>query len=102
MSELSSISRREDGAYVVRGELTFTTVSPLLKHSKAMFSGDHNPIVVDLDGVTRADSAGLSLLIQWWRQARTQGQEIVYVNLPQQMLAMARLGGLDELLPVKQ
>ena len=101
MSELSSLSRRDDGTYVVRGELSFTTVSPLLKHSTALFDGGKDPITVDLDGVTRADSAGLSLLIQWWRQARTRGQEIEYVNLPAQMLAMARLGGLDELLPVK-
>jgi phospholipid transport system transporter-binding protein len=100
-SHLSSLSRRDDGTYVIRGELSFTTVSPLLKHSGELFEGGRNPITVDLDGVTRADSAGLSLLIEWWRKARSQGLDIQYVNLPEQMLAMAKLGGLDELLPVK-
>jgi len=97
--ELASLSRRDDGRYALRGELGFNTVSALLKHSGEMFEGGE-AITVDLDGVTRADSAGLSLLIEWWRQARSQGQEIRYINLPEQMLAMAKLGGLEELLPV--
>jgi phospholipid transport system transporter-binding protein len=97
---LASLSRRDDGTYVLRGELGFNTVSPLLKHSDEMFE-DGNPITVDLDGITRADSAGLSLLIEWWRQARSQGLEIRYINLPQQMLAMAHLAGVDALLPIK-
>ena len=96
---LASLSRRDDGRYALRGELGFNTASQLLKHSGPMFE-DGQAITVDLDGVTRADSAGLSLLIEWWRQARSQGREIQYINLPEQMLAMAKLGGLEELLPV--
>jgi len=96
---LASLSRRDDGHYVLRGVLGFTTVSPLLKHSGELFEGSQS-ITVDLDDITRADSAGLSLLIEWWRQARSRGQEIRYINLPAQMLAMAKLGGLEQLLPV--
>ncbi|MBD3669401.1 MAG: STAS domain-containing protein [Gammaproteobacteria bacterium] len=97
----TSLHRREDGSYVVRGELSYATVTPLLKHSDDLFADASDALVVDLDGVTRADSAGLSLLIEWWRQARAHDKTIEYTNLPEQILATARLGGLDELLPLK-
>lgn len=100
MSELATLSRRDDGVYVLRGELVFHTVSPLLKNSGELFNGDESGIVVDLAGITRADSAGLSLLIQWWRQALDNHRTISYMNLPTQMVAMAQLGGVDELLPI--
>lgn len=99
---LASLSRRDDGSYVLRGELGFATVTALLKHAGEMFGSGADPITVDLDGVSRADSAGLSLLIEWWRQARVQGKSIRYINLPEQMLAMAELGGLDDILPVER
>ena len=100
MSELASLSRRDDGVYVLRGELGFKTVSQLLSHSAELFRGDKKEIAVDLSEVTRADSAGLSLLIQWWRQALAMNRAICYMNLPTQMLVMAQLGGVDELLPM--
>ena len=100
MTELAALSRQEDGVYALRGELRFATVIPLLRNSGQMFEDGTEAIVVDLIGVTLADSAGLSLLIQWWRQALAAGRTISYTHLPQQMLSMARLGGVDELLPL--
>lgn len=100
MTELASLSRRDDGVYILRGELGFATVTPLLQSSSAMFSQGGEDIIVDLAEVSRADSAGLSLLIQWWRQALEQQRSIAYMHLPAQMMAMARLGGVDELLPI--
>ncbi|MDH5185379.1 MAG: STAS domain-containing protein [Gammaproteobacteria bacterium] len=100
MSDLVSLSRGDDGVYILRGELGFITVSPLLKHSAELFSGEETEIVVDLAGITRADSAGLSLLIQWWRHALEMKRSISYVHVPAQMMAMAQLGGVDELLPI--
>ena len=99
---LASLSRRDDGVYLLRGELSFHTVSPLLKHSAQMFKDEAQEIVVDLTEVGRADSAGLSLLVEWWRQARADDKRIRYRHLPQQMLAMARVGGVDEILPLEQ
>jgi len=100
VTELASLTRRDDGVYVLRGELGFATVTPLLNHSNTMFVDGETDIVVDLAEISRADSAGLSLLIQWWRQALEQQRSISYIHLPDQMMAMAQLGGVDELLPI--
>ncbi|MBD3609582.1 MAG: STAS domain-containing protein [Gammaproteobacteria bacterium] len=81
--------------------MSFTTVPELLLHSGALFNGEAETIIVDLADVERADSAGLSLLIQWWRQARQANKSIYYANLPEQMGSMAKLGGLDDKLPLQ-
>lgn len=80
----------------VSGELSMATVPALLlQNGLRDMRGD---IVVDLQNVERADSAGVALLIEWQRTARQQQQTIRFQNIPSQMLAIARLSGVDELL----
>ncbi len=86
-----------EGRWRLSGELGFGTVSRLLKDSRAGFS-DGNDIEVDLSGVTRADSAGLALLVEWLREAERAGRAISFVNMPAQMQSIARICGLDDIL----
>ena len=79
------------------GELGFGTVSGILKDSRAGFS-EGDDIEVDLSGVTRADSAGLALLVEWLRAAERAGRSITFVNMPAQMQSIARICGLDDIL----
>ena len=55
-------------------------------------------ITVDLKGVTRADSAGLALLVEWLRESENAGNSIEFVNVPTQLLSIARVCGLEEIL----
>ena len=55
-------------------------------------------IRIDLAGVTRAESAGLALLLEWQRVAEQRGTTIAYVNMPAQMQSMAAVCGLEEIL----
>ncbi len=90
----------EKGCIDVSGELTFTTVGDLLSSSRALFA----PVAIldiDLAEVTRSDSAGLALLIDWMRAAKQMNKNIMFHNIPAQMLAMAHASGLDELLPLQ-
>ena len=88
------------GSYLVSGELDFDTVPGLLELGRSMLEGGGaDPLRLDLRGVTRADSAGLALLIEWFKAARRGGREITFVNVPPQILAMARVSGLDGVLP---
>jgi phospholipid transport system transporter-binding protein len=91
----------EDGRFQISGELSFKTVNAVLALSETTIFG-HPAAVLDLElgGVTRADSAGLALLIQWMRMARAASCEICFHHLPEQLLAIARAGELDGLLPV--
>lgn len=91
----------EAGRFQVSGELSFSTVNAVLAQSReTLFAHPAGQLELDLGGVTRVDSAGLALLIQWMRMARAANCEIRFHRLPEQLLAIARAGELDGLLPV--
>jgi len=92
----ATLNKSADGNLCVSGELSMTTVPALLAQHD--LRGLHDDISIDLEGVERADSAGVALLIEWQRVARRQQHTIEFQNTPSQMLAIARLSGVDELL----
>jgi phospholipid transport system transporter-binding protein len=77
--------------YRVSGQLTFTTVPELARVPAP--TGE-----VDLAGVTRADSAGLALLLDWLATAHGSGSGLNYHHLPPQLAAIARVSGIAEVL----
>lgn len=85
------------GSYRLEGRLVFGTAPRLLAEGEAAFAGERE-ILVDLSGVTRADSAGLALLVEWSLTARAAGREIRYRNLPAEITALATLGEVRPLL----
>ena len=89
-----------DNRLRVSGELNFKNVPALVSMSQDYFK-NVNDLEVDLADVNRADSAGVALLIDWQRQAQKQKKSISFFNIPSQMLAIARLSGVDELLSLK-
>ncbi len=91
-------SLQDGGRAAVGGALAFDTVGPLLATgSAAILAGSAS--VIDLAGVSAADSSGLALLIEWLSVARGAGRELRYENLPQQLQQLARLSEVEELLP---
>ena len=81
----------------VSGELSFVTIPSLAPSYNDIFN-DNTNIVIDLGGVTRADSAGVALLIEWQREAMQHKQTLRFEHVPAQILAIARVSGVDELL----
>jgi phospholipid transport system transporter-binding protein len=86
------------GSWLLVGDLSFTTV-PALRGGLDMKSADQPRISIDLAGVTRSDSAGLALLIEWLRESERLGKTITFMNMPVQMQSIARVCGLDGILP---
>ncbi len=92
-----------DGEFQISGELSFSTVNEVLKESLSrVFAQSVSKIEMDLSGVSRADSAGLALLIQWMRMAGEAKSVIRFHHLPEQLLAIAHAGELDTLLPIAE
>jgi phospholipid transport system transporter-binding protein len=56
--------------------------------------------VVDLSGVTDADSAAVALLLSWVRVAQERKQALTIVNPPQSIRSLSALYGVAELLPL--
>lgn len=95
------IERSGENVLGVRSDLTFTTVTTVLAQSRSLLDGEASGMVIDLAEVTRADSAGLALLMQWLRMGQKQGMDIRFRHLPEQLLAIARASDLEGLIPLE-
>ncbi|HEY5718813.1 MAG TPA: STAS domain-containing protein [Gammaproteobacteria bacterium] len=89
----------DDGRVALRGALGFAEVPGLVSAAAGLFDG-RGELTLDLAGVGRGDSAGVALLLEWRRAARRAGCELHYRNLPESLLAIARVCGVDTLLPL--
>ena len=99
---MTTTIRLHDHTLQLSGELNAATVPGLLGEAESLFKQSGQRISIDLAGVTRADSSGLALLIEWMRNARAQQRELRFVRLPEQMLEMARVSGIEALLPLSE
>ena len=93
----AQLVENEDGSWLLQGELGFDSVLSVLQHAGINMLGKSR-LRVDLKGVTRADSAGLALLVEWLRESEIAGNSIEFVNVPAQLLSIARVCGLDDIL----
>jgi phospholipid transport system transporter-binding protein len=95
----TGISKDDNGRLRLYGELSFASVPALSAQWPAITSGQA-ALEIDLSDVQRSDSAGLALLVDCLRQAQQTGQVVRFFNIPAQMLAIARVSGLDQVLPL--
>ncbi len=79
------------------GAITISNVAALAETGKQQL-GDSGELVVDLGGVTEVDSAALSLLFEWQREARRRGIKISFRSLPASLKSLATLYGVSELI----
>lgn len=95
------IERRDTRSYGVSGEMTFESVAQLWRDSDGIFSDD-SVVEIDLNGVTRTDSAGLALIVEWLREAGKGGARVELLNIPAQMIALAGVANLEPALTGKR
>jgi phospholipid transport system transporter-binding protein len=89
-----------DGRYRLPEALTFATTPRLYLQTGEMFNTPLPRLTFDLAGVQRVDSAGLALLLEWLREARRRSKEIRFQNIPGQLAAIAKVSGLNDILPL--
>ena len=92
--ELSDLG---EGQFALSGEITFETAERILVASEEPFE-QHTRIEVDLSGVTKSDSAGLALLLEWITWANHTVREIRFLSMPERILAIARTTEVEQLL----
>jgi len=94
-----SISEPSTGRIVVTGELTFATARNARQIGVTVLDGSSaQSIVVDCQGITRADSAGLAVLLDWLAWSRRKSRAMKLENLPASLVAIARISEVDGLL----
>lgn len=96
---LFGIHSSNPARYLLEGELSFASAAVALKKTAAVFPSQGR-LIFDLAGITKADSAGMALLLEWLHLAHAAGNELHYVNFPRQLLAMAHVAGVDKILMI--
>jgi phospholipid transport system transporter-binding protein len=93
----ASIQRTGDHL-AVSGDMTLETASSLLASGVSALSG--SDAVFDLAAVTNVDSSGLAVLFGWQRVAQTQGKTLRIENPPHNLISLAEVYGVTEILPI--
>ena len=88
----------EAGQIAVRGRLTVETVPVLFETGlRHLESGN---LRVDFSGVEGVDSAAISMLLGWQRAAQRNRRDVRVAGWPDDLRSLARLYGVDDLLPL--
>ena len=96
----ATIEATGGNAFRVSGELTFATARKVLRMSEANFAKLSSELAIDLSAVSVVDSAGLALLIEWYRQATQCGHPVRFLGAPAQLKALAKISDVDKLLAI--
>lgn len=91
------IEPQGDGRLLASGALDFSTAADALPAGLARLAAGRD-WTIDLAGITSGDSAGLAVLVEWLSTAHARGSQLTFAGVPPQMLAIARISDLEELL----
>lgn len=82
----------------VSGALTLDAARGLLESGSSQLR--RGETVFDLSAVSEVDSSGLAVIFGWQRAATQAGGTIRIANPPQNLVSLATLYGVSDLLPV--
>lgn len=86
---------QKDNCWLVSGPMTVDQVNALLEESRALAI----PGEIDLGQVSDVDTTAVSLLFEWQRHAQAKQSTIRFINLPDNLVSLAKLYGVSELIP---
>jgi len=91
------VIERQGDRLLVRGRLTMATVPSLYKTGLQYLSEED--LLVDFSSVEAVDSAAVSMLLCWARDAQDRQRKLRVTGLSDDLLSLAKLYGVTELLP---
>ena len=91
---------RDGDCLRVSGRLTMDTVTALYGTGLQPVGG--GALVIDLEQVEAVDSAAVSLLLSWLRRAQRSHVTLSFSHVPDNLLSLAGLYGVAELLPLSR
>lgn len=77
--------------------MTLSGAAALLAEGEAAIAA--NTSAFDLAAVNEMDSSGLAVVFGWTRAANAAGKSLRLLNLPQNLLSLAAVYGVADLLP---
>ena len=103
LSTKSASIRQENHKFFVQGTLNVDTVVKLTKQSTQLISQlttqtQDTKICFDLKAVIIEDASAIAMLLSWIRAANKYRLAIEFSHLPEKLVAIARLGGVDKII----
>ena len=77
------------------GDISISATHTLLAETKFF----PKQLKMDFSGVTNVDTATISLIFEWLRQAQNQGSQLTFTKLPENLHSLINLYGVVDLIP---
>ncbi len=94
--------RRASGELSLSGRMDHDAAVDAREQGERLLAEDPGPWRINLRGLESAHSGVLSLLLCFLRAADRHQRSITFVEMPDRLYDMARMSGLDQLLPLEQ
>jgi len=91
------LSLIEGNKMSLQGHLNMDTIPALFATGLERLAQED--LLVDFSAVESVDSAAVSMLLGWERAAQHGERKLLVTGLPEDLLSLARLYGVDKLLP---
>ncbi|MBV2235886.1 MAG: STAS domain-containing protein [Sterolibacterium sp.] len=95
---MQRLGEGEEARVAVKGAMTLAEASALLATGASMLAEAET--VFDLSAVESVDSSSLAVIFGWLRQAQAQEKTLCIAHPPRDLLSLAALYGVTELLPL--
>lgn len=84
----------------LEGALNFESMPRILDETALYAAQENLPscLSIDFSHVTDIDSSAVALLLHWRRESTRLGKPLRYVHLPQNLVTLADLYGVDEMI----
>ncbi|MBY0340508.1 MAG: STAS domain-containing protein [Rhodocyclaceae bacterium] len=84
----------------IGGALTLDRATAVLQTGCNALAASTGDAVFDLGRVEAVDSSGLAVVFAWLREAHASGRKVVFTRPPQQLLSLAAVYGVSDMLPL--
>ncbi len=98
------ITQQENKSYLISGVVDFSTVPEIMRHMEKVFKSNESrakpvsvaqDMIIDMSQVAECNSAGLTLMIEIAKNARTCNITVHFKNIPVALQAIAKAYGVE-------
>ena len=98
----AEITQHNQEKYIISGVVDFSTVPDLMRRAAEIFKtykqSKSAKIDIDLSQITLSNSAGLALMLEMVKSARSKNIELHFENLPETLLTIAKAYGVESVI----
>ena len=99
MPEVAEIREAHNGGLEIVGVIDFYTSPDLLKRILARMKPGGS-LEISFAGVKRVDSSAVALMLEWLREGHKRNIKLRYTGLPEMLLSLLSVCGLEGRLPI--